>query len=521
MTEPQPTSMNSSSWAVMAYPSSVSSPNIADEGLEDAVLANDISNALVLRDKEENATSDKQQATATDVSSLMGPPSASASSSTACVGKTDVELYDPEDYVLAMFIVRFDTHRGNTVAWTYPENIDLSGIEFSALPSGLHLVEDDTIYFCKNTYFGVSVFENTPLEGEEGVKERGARMAAVGLLGAKYANLHRHVDFLQEAARFHAADEAVSKQLLTWYYENQRKRTNRSVTNNSNDPVPTLSVPRHNRLNAHHPAKLFVKFVGQCGPSIFVLWKHALLAKRILFMASPPLAVASNYVYCTCLLASVASDCIDRDDPPQLLQPMFCVGVNDLHKLQVMDTYVAFTSEQILCEKRNTYDLLVEPRVVRKRGQASREVLDISAGHFNANETIMLNSLQRLNTADRRRFGDLARTFAGIPAQEGLWQMLERWWQQRLDAATTGEASGSVAAEEYEAQHEPLIASEAQEAAAAEMVSATPSLSSTTDIYEELDANLFPIDQYHATSTYTLFTKRTRVECRGIYGDTG
>jgi hypothetical protein len=56
-------------------------------------------------------------------------------------------------------------------------------------------------YFCKNTYFGVSVFENTPLEGEEGLKERGARMAAVGLLGARYTNLHQHIDFLQEAAR--------------------------------------------------------------------------------------------------------------------------------------------------------------------------------------------------------------------------------------------------------------------------------------------------------------------------------
>jgi hypothetical protein len=52
--------------------------------------------------------------------------------------------------------------------------------------------------------------------------------------------------------RFHAADEAVSQQLLTWYYENQRQRTNRSVTNTSSDPVPTIAVPRHNRLNVRN-----------------------------------------------------------------------------------------------------------------------------------------------------------------------------------------------------------------------------------------------------------------------------
>jgi hypothetical protein len=105
----------------MTYPS-LSSANVADEGLEDAIITNDISTALVLKDKEMSGTSNKQQVSTVDTSSLIGPPSASASSSRACIDKADVEVYDPEDYILAMFIVRFDTHRGNTVAWTYPES---------------------------------------------------------------------------------------------------------------------------------------------------------------------------------------------------------------------------------------------------------------------------------------------------------------------------------------------------------------------------------------------------------------
>ncbi|KAI9591868.1 hypothetical protein BDF19DRAFT_453327 [Syncephalis fuscata] len=459
MTEPSAISATSTSWAITTY----QSPSVAGD---DHVADNALAVSTVLVDKEEGQRLDYEHASNDERSSSAGPPSASNSTARTC--NADNEPFDPEDYVLAMFIVRFDTHRGNTVAWTYPENIDLNGIEFSALPSGLHLVEDDVI----------------------GSTERGARMAAVGLLGAKYTNLHRHVDFLQEAARFHSADEAVSQQLLTWYYENQRKRNNRPLAASSSDPVPTISVPRHNRLNAHHPAKMFVKFVGQ--------------SRRILFTATPPLAVASNYVYCTCLLASVASDCVDRDDPPQLLQPMFCVGVNDLHKLMLMDSYVAFTSEQILCEKRNVYDLIVEPRVVRKRGQPSREVLDIGAQYGSAAEAATSNTLQYLNTADRRRFGDLARTFAGIPAQEGLWQMLERWWQQRLDAVATGEPSNGVAAEEYDAQHEPLLASEAQEAAATEIASAAPTLSSSNEAYEELDANVELIGYFQSINTTLL-----------------
>ncbi|RKP06321.1 hypothetical protein THASP1DRAFT_25331 [Thamnocephalis sphaerospora] len=407
-------------------------------------------------------------------------PSA-ASTEPSATETGSMETLDPDDYVLAMFIVRFDTHHGNTVAWTYPESkyIDLNGIEFSALPSGLHLVQDDIVYFSKNTYFGLSVFENTRLEGKEAEKERGARMAAVGLLCAKYTGLHRHVEFLKEAARFHSADEAVSRQLLTWYYENQKRRSEPRPSALSTDPIPTIQVPRIGKLSTNHPARQFMQFVERCGPSIFVLWKHALLNRRILFSATPPLAVASSYVYCTCLLSSIATDCVDQEEPPELLAPMFCVGVNDLCKLSVMDGYVAFTSEQILKEKKDLYDVLVEPRVVRKRGQPARNVLELHSAMDAA-----ASSLLRINAADRQRFSDLAHMFAGLPSQESLWQILERWWQNRLDTVASGGDLNPTAAaiEETAEQSEPLLASEAQDAAAVAF--------SDTTTYDELDVNV-------------------------------
>lgn len=75
--------------------------------------------------------------------------------------------------VVAIYIVRFDTKRGNVIEWQYPEgneqsyinlfmfniyklirftnysqntDFDLKGIEFQALPSGLHAVNQDIMY---------------------------------------------------------------------------------------------------------------------------------------------------------------------------------------------------------------------------------------------------------------------------------------------------------------------------------------------------------------------------------------
>ena len=41
-----------------------------------------------------------------------------------------------------------------------------------------------------------------------------------------------------------------------------------------------------------HPARHFPDFARSCGPTIFLLWKAALLKKRILFYSPPPVEEA-------------------------------------------------------------------------------------------------------------------------------------------------------------------------------------------------------------------------------------
>jgi hypothetical protein len=79
------------------------------------------------------------------------------------------------------------------------------------------------------------------LEGEEGMKERGARMSSIGLLSSTFIHLHKHIEFLKEAIRLYSTDEEQSKQLLTWYYENQSQKTTRK-----RDSLPlTLNISKY------------------------------------------------------------------------------------------------------------------------------------------------------------------------------------------------------------------------------------------------------------------------------------
>ena len=53
-------------------------------------------------------------------------------------------------------------------------------------------------YFRKDNYFGLSCFQNMPVDSE---MERGARMKSVGILATSYTGLYKHMQFLENQVR--------------------------------------------------------------------------------------------------------------------------------------------------------------------------------------------------------------------------------------------------------------------------------------------------------------------------------
>lgn len=53
---------------------------------------------------------------------------------------------DISENLLGIFVVSFDTKLGNIVEWQIPENLNLERIEFKAMASGFHLIQNDVVY---------------------------------------------------------------------------------------------------------------------------------------------------------------------------------------------------------------------------------------------------------------------------------------------------------------------------------------------------------------------------------------
>ncbi|EJD00524.1 uncharacterized protein FOMMEDRAFT_169942 [Fomitiporia mediterranea MF3/22] len=105
----------------------------------------------------------------------------------------DDPVTQAQNNIVAIFHASFHPTKGNTIDWslTSPSpstsasssssspTLSLDGVEFSVLPSGLHLVQQDVIYFSHGSHTGLAVFRRRPTKAEG---QRGFRLASLGIL---------------------------------------------------------------------------------------------------------------------------------------------------------------------------------------------------------------------------------------------------------------------------------------------------------------------------------------------------
>ncbi|PBK87215.1 hypothetical protein ARMGADRAFT_1047655 [Armillaria gallica] len=290
------------------------------------------------------------------------------------------ELRCPQD-IVAIFHASFHPTQGNVIDWSIKasDDVSLDNLEFSALPSGLHLVEQDVIYFTKDEHHGVCVFRRRKTT-EQG--HRGFRLSSLGILLAKSARSKpwRHLSALKdlvatiytrlevseilepndedwEPARFFFEERKVRQDDLGgagqwngWSFEFDGDENEGPVGN------PTLHLPHLLRI---------------LGPSSLTLYKHVIGRKRILIFTLPPVQAA-------CILCHVAADmCYEYQEASPnstagRLQGKCKEGINvlglvtlsDLDRMQKEGTsgrgWIACTTDAIFLEKPSHYDLLID-----------------------------------------------------------------------------------------------------------------------------------------------------------------
>lgn len=241
-------------------------------------------------------------------------------------------------------------------------DLNLDQVEFSALPSGLHLVEQDVVcvsqniysilspwsitsdslipffrYFTKDEQQGVCIFRRRKTT-ERG--HRGFRLSSLGILLAKSrrSRAWRHVKALKElTSRIYSQLEHTEVLELRdddwepariFFEERKLKRADLGGAGDWTgwseelDGVGLIVLLYHPNFSSVCHSKAFAEPIDSnptlhlphllriLGPSSLTLYKHILGRKRVLIYTLPPVEVA-------CILCQVAADiCFDSQNDP-------------------------------------------------------------------------------------------------------------------------------------------------------------------------------------------------------------
>ncbi|KXN73313.1 hypothetical protein CONCODRAFT_83618 [Conidiobolus coronatus NRRL 28638] len=269
--------------------------------------------------------------------------------------QTSPEYSQRIDKIEAVFISIFDPLKGNEIYYNYPQSYNLENVEYLSLPSGLHKIFNDIVYFKLGNNFGACIYQRLPASSNR-FKVRGYEMRSIGLITNNYLTLNIRIQQLMNSVKLDLPLDQLSEELTTFY---QLPPT----LSNSSDPINNDSIynsprlsPSLQSLKVLNPLSQLQQIIYLFGAQWSVLWKFIILKKRILVYAEPPLQFPCTLVWNLSFLADIIAD-LFNSDPFEIL---FNVGVNELDKLQKLESYIAVTSDRLILEKTGCHDLIIK-----------------------------------------------------------------------------------------------------------------------------------------------------------------
>lgn len=186
-----------------------------------------------------------------------------------------------------------------------------NNVEFKALPSGLHTLDEDLVYFVHDDYAGLSAFA----KGDASAEDRNAQFVSVGILVSRaYGRLGRSWLLAARLQRLAVAlaDDVEATAVLEEFWEEQKGGAVQNISPaGSPKDAASKGKQRHSRARAlsaittmvpsgrglpdFHPALSMLKYVDLLGPLAFRLQQAALLRKRILFVGGPPVRTVCEF----------------------------------------------------------------------------------------------------------------------------------------------------------------------------------------------------------------------------------
>ncbi|KAI8932589.1 hypothetical protein NX059_010093 [Plenodomus lindquistii] len=300
----------------------------------------------------------------------MSAPAGSSSSAS----DVDAEAASEAPRIEALFLIRFDKKIGYTIAWKRSRS-DISlqdAVEYKSLPSGVHAVPSDLVYFTHEGHAGLSAFAR----GAGSAEDRNATFVSVGVLVRKTGGCGRLGRAWLLAARLQQlagtlANDCEAVNVLDDFWAEQTTTTPKGHSRARATSTASAVVDGDETLPDNHPARSLGQYLDTLGPLAFRLHQAALLRKRILFVGSAPVRAACEFVYNLSVLSSISPRDTEHLLPATQdllrLPALFSIGVHDIPALEALRPgeaplpgWAACTTDDIIATKPQLYDIVVE-----------------------------------------------------------------------------------------------------------------------------------------------------------------
>lgn len=354
--------------------------------------------------------------------------------------------------ISAVFLAKFDVHSGYQLEWSKSnsnEVYNLKDVEFSALPSGLHSVDSDTVLFVhkkgkraeqtgkdgSELLYCMSVFKQNKLVKKKTIDRSQIKLYSLGIIidpehtsawqstsfdlpwkPKIYSACWQYRESLNRMlGRFMECHDSMEEQNFysnfDRFFELHRFRVpyESEAGLKPHPGLQSMDIPGIGKmdnpddLGDDHMILGLLDMVKKLGPLLYKAWKMSLLRKRIVFYMEPKGSIVSlqedniqglkigdisRFIYCLSLISSIPkglkstlsrSGVKDIDDT-LFHTPIYNVCLTDMSNMEITDSFIASTTDEIILEKPQLYDYCIkfdgeEPRMF---DSASRQLY---AGH--------------------------------------------------------------------------------------------------------------------------------------------
>ncbi|CDO94536.1 unnamed protein product [Kluyveromyces dobzhanskii CBS 2104] len=230
---------------------------------------------------------------------------------------------------MVVFVHQFDVQKGNTLVWTNGDPKTLDGLEFTVLPSGIHMRNEDTVHFEVDGKVGLAVFKQNSLDLERSqhhIDRSKVKMFSFGTI----------------------FDSSMDYEQLSYYEDGMRAALEAWWVNKDYKVLEQWDA----RLDRNEETSFnFNKICLSLGPLVLQLWRSALLQERILIFNKGVEVKGCNEL-CH-LLTKIATL-----ENGTYYNAMTITVLNADH-LKNMESWCATTSDEILMYDTDLFDKAV------------------------------------------------------------------------------------------------------------------------------------------------------------------